>query len=135
MSDIDFTKRMSKAPDEELLTVISSEGFLPAAVDAAKAELERRNLKPDDLARMSAQVQEVRSLDENKPLAPLSLNGKLAFFAFGPFLLFTLGATGALRFRGYRRKSNEAFKWMFCSLLRTSCLIMIIFNTTLKSWV
>lgn len=42
---------------------------------------------------------------------PLSTAGKMAFLAFGPLLLFTLGAAILLRTSGYRRKSNDAFKW------------------------
>ena len=111
MSEIEFAKRFSHAPDEELLAVVSSDGFEPAAVEAAKAELAQRNINPDDLLRASAHVEAIQRVDESRPLMPLSTAGKIAFLGFGPFVLFTLGAAVLLRTAGYRRKSNDAFKW------------------------
>ena len=108
---VEFAKRFSHAPDEELLAVVSSDGFVPAAVEAAKAELAQRNINPDELVRASAHVEALQRIDESRPLMPLSTAGKMAFFGFGPFVLFTLGAAVLLRTAGYRRKSNDALKW------------------------
>ena len=111
MNTVDFAKRFSNAPDEELLSVVSADGFVAEAVDAARAELARRNISPDDFADLSVQVEDLQRAEESRPTVPLSTAGKMAFFAFGPFLLFTLGAAVLLRTSGYRRKSNDAFKW------------------------
>ncbi len=108
---IDFAKRYSHAPDEELVSIVSADGFVPEAVDAAKAELARRNLSPDDFAGLSVHVKDLQRVEESRPAVPLSTAGKLAFFAFGPCLLFTLAAAVLLRTSGFRRKSNDAFKW------------------------
>ena len=72
MDEVNFTRRMSHAPDEELLTVVSSDGFVPAAVEAAKAEIARRNISPDELVRTSVRVRELQRVNDSRPSMPLS---------------------------------------------------------------
>jgi hypothetical protein len=112
MSDIDFSERMRRVPDEELISILSSDGFVPEAVEAARAELERRNLNPGDLVRMSAQVEEARHEEEGKAELPLSRAAKVAFFFFGFFVFWSIAVAIVLSTRGYRRKSKDAVKWM-----------------------
>ena len=111
MNTVDFAKRYSHAPDEELVNIVSADGFVPEAVEAANVELARRNISPDDFAGLSVRVKSLQRVEESRPAVPLSTAGKMAFFAFGPCLLFTLAAAVLLRTSGFRRKSNDAFKW------------------------
>src|SRR4051794_15861859 len=77
LNDNSFAMRMSHAPDEELLSVVSCSGFVPAAVDAAKAELARRNINSDELAQINARVEARQRADELRPSIPLSTAGKV----------------------------------------------------------
>lgn len=116
MSEVDFTKRMSLVPDEELIAVVSGDGFVPAAVDAARLELERRNLGHEEVARISADIEDLRRFKGDRSSIPLSLAGKIAFFVFSPALLWIFVAVLVLAFRGYGRKFNDGLKWMAMGL-------------------
>lgn len=117
MGEIDFAKRMRIVPDEELFSVVSSpDGYVPAAVEAAQAEIARRNLGSGDVARIVADVEERQRFEENKSSIPLSTAGKIAFFVFSIFLFWTIIAAIVLGYRGYGRKSTDGFKWMCIGL-------------------
>ena len=77
----------------------------------AKAEIARRNISPDELVRTSVRVRELQRVNDSRPSMPLSAAGKIACFTFAGLFLFTLGSAVLLRTIGYRRKSNDAFKW------------------------
>ena len=112
MSEVDFSERMKRAQDEELVNIVSSDGFVPEAIEAARAELDRRNLNPDDLVRINAQVEEARHEEGGKAELPLSTAARIAFFSFGFFIFWSIAVAVLLSTRGYKRKSSEAFKWM-----------------------
>jgi hypothetical protein len=118
---------MSKAPVEELVMITSSDGFVPAAVDAARAELARRNLGADDLARvMEADADERQQAADARAAIPLGIAGKIAFLIFGPALFWTILAAIFLGSRGYRRKSVDALMWIAISVGVWLCVIVFV---------
>lgn len=117
MSEIDFAERMARVPDEELLAVLSGDGFVPAAVNAAKREIERRNLSSDNIRAMQAGLEAQSHFENEKPDLPLGWSGRVAFVVLGGFLVWSLFAVIRLRALGYRRKSNQALLCILASLI------------------
>lgn len=111
LNEIDFTKRMSNAPDEELLAVVSSTGFEPAAVEAAKAELAHRNINSGEVERLQAKVHRA---NERSASMPLGVFGKLMCFIFCSVTF--IGAV-LLRLSGRTRKRDDAIKWSAIGLV------------------
>jgi hypothetical protein len=130
LAEVDFAGRMSNAPDEELVMISSSGDLVPAAVEAAKAELRRRNFGPDDFARLEADRADLRRAEQAKALIPLGNLGRIVFLIFGILVGWSVIFALVLGFRGYRRTSVDAFKWIAISLGSWFCLILIILNFT-----
>ncbi|MEP6870167.1 MAG: hypothetical protein ABJA20_16825 [Novosphingobium sp.] len=122
---MNFTERMCRAPDEEILRIVLSgedDGFAEEAVTAAKNELDRRNLHPDALAQMESEFSRDQGFDKIKHLIPLGTAGRVAFVLFGPLLVITISVAIVLRARGYKQKSNDAF---WCILLSYAILFSV----------
>lgn len=114
MNNLDFAKRMRMAPDEELFAVVSSDGFVGEAVEAAKAEIQRRKIEPGEIDRINDQIHEQSKSEEARTTIGLSTAGKLGFLVFGGSPV-GIAAALVLRARGYRQKAKEALTWIAVS--------------------
>ena len=120
----DFEKTMKDAPDAELIRIVitNRDEYQEAAIAAAEAELQRRNIPAEQLSLLKT-----KQLDENaekayKAATPLEIPWKiLAFLLPG---IFQLVIAGSFKANGYDRKANEVGKWTFYGLFFYIALVI-----------
>jgi len=108
MSASDFSERMGRLPDEDLIRIAYSsdrDGFIEEAVNAAKLEIEKRNINQSDLVDIRSFNENENLIEENRRNASLSNFGVIMLLLFGICLGITIPSTTILYYRGYRRKS------------------------------
>lgn len=130
MGNADFSARMTRVPDEELVRIAFSEpedGFVFEAVSAAKEELERRKITHSDLDYLKEQIQISDHEMVDRKSAPLSNGAFFAFLIFGPLLTFSLGAAIILLFCGYHKKAMEGFRAILFSFAIWSLFSLAVF--------
>ncbi len=113
MSDPGFTWRMRLLNDEALVEIITfgeSDGYVPAAVEAARAELIARDASPWAIAAIAQRLGARRNQAAERANRPLFWISRIAFSYFSIFLVPVLLAC-FLESQGYERKSLEAWKW------------------------
>jgi hypothetical protein len=104
--------------DEELAEIVSfgeKDGYLPAAVEAARKALVDRNPSSAAISTIAHSVGTKRGRDAELANQPLSWPARVAFFVLPggilPIIVLMIVAS-TLGSRGYQRKSSEAWKWM-----------------------
>jgi hypothetical protein len=111
-----FKQVMSQKSDAELLKIISAPtgDYQPLALEAAKLELEKRNLTVEELESAKIDLREDEIYIENKANLPLGFIWKvIAFLLPGLLLIFI---SGGLRSEGYKRKAKELVRWTIYGL-------------------
>ena len=106
-----FAAKMSALADEDLGAIAfstESDGYEPAAISAAKLELEQRGVSQADLAHFFDRLSKEKKEDDNKHLLPLGNAAWVVFALLGPFVLVIIAAA-TLGFRGYTQKCKDAF--------------------------
>lgn len=111
MGDVDWAGRMARLPDEDLIEIALSGdagGYEPPVVEAAAAEMERRELSAEIIADLEASAQERQSVRDGRSTEPLSNAGSAAFAIFGPVLVVTLGIVILFAAMGQKQKAKDA---------------------------
>lgn len=108
----DFEKKLTLKTDEQLYDMLAhEEDYLPEALAAARAELQRRELDPARVTQLGRQTE--AKLDEESRIAnePLSWPVRIlmALLAFG---IPQFVAAKAYEVSGYQRKHRECWAWM-----------------------
>lgn len=106
-----FEDVMSKQTDAELLKIVTGpiEDYQPAALEAAKKELAKRNLSADRLVTVKQEVEHDQKLKDEKANQPLQTGWKVLTFIF-PGLIQTV-FSGTFKADGYDRKAKELVNW------------------------
>lgn len=89
------------APDTE---------YVPEAIEAARAELDRRGVTDADWHEIETQVISEREADSQRPVAELTNVQMVGLLVIGPLLLISIPIVLAFSARGYRRKAIDAIK-------------------------
>ena len=104
-----FSATMGRLQVEDLVRIANSgeSDYAPDAIEAARAELARRDVPEAELAEVAGQAAD--DLEREAGKADLSLsNVQWALFVLiGPMLVVMFAAAFILGARGYRRKSKE----------------------------
>lgn len=120
-----FDERMAKLSDEELYDVLANEAdYLPEAIDAAKKEIQNRNLSSEKLAEFETHVQEKQQAETEKAGLPLSWPIRIFMFLF-PLGVAQILVSEYYRNQGYQRKAKECWTWMGYGILFYIALIIL----------
>ena len=132
-----FTNAMSKLSDAELLLVAGEQkgDYVPEAIIAAEAELQKRNLTVLQVEAAATINEQMKLAKEEKSKMPLS-NVLKIIIAFLPGLsLFIIGTpTIVLRAEGYTKKADDIARWKFYGYCFYGgiLLIIILYFTLIK---
>ena len=120
----DFEKTMKNAPDAELIRIVitNRDEYQEAAIEAAEAELSRRNIPAEQLSELKAKQVEENTEKAHKAAIPLEPAWKVLAFLFPG--IFQLIIAGSLKANGYDRKANEVGKWTFYGLFFYVALVI-----------
>ncbi|ANE51789.1 hypothetical protein [Flavisolibacter tropicus] len=121
-----FEKTMKDAADAELIRIVitNRDEYQEAAIAAAEAELSRRNLSEDKLAKLKNRQQWQNDEKAYKAGIPLELHWKIIAFLIPGF--FQLIIAGSFKSGGYDRKANEVGKWTIYGI--SFYLVILIYN-------
>ncbi len=132
MASINFAGTMGRLPDEALVEIAfagAADDYDTGAIEAAKAELDRRGVTKGAASQLLMEVQANRiTTEQEKETVGL---GRLAKFLFG-FFAFTwiaLIIAGFFTIRGYTRKSHDAWMaivWGFACWAAFSVVLMLV---------
>ncbi|UKK85274.1 hypothetical protein L7H23_03935 [Sphingopyxis sp. BSN-002] len=129
MGDIDWAGRMARLPDEDLIEIVSTEnsgGFEPHVVEAARVELERRDL-PEAVAQSLGEAAQGRQEERDARAAePLSNAGWVAFVLCGPILLATIAVVIIFASMGQTRKAKDALGAIFLSFVFWALVMAVL---------
>lgn len=133
MINTSFSSNMARMPDEELIRISYSqpdEGFLPEAIDAAKAELARRSIRNDDLYAVRYDMESERHEEFNKDILDLRTSNRFAFAIFGIAFLPCIIIVMILYARGYKRMATQAMNcivlgWVLWAVTAISVAIIL----------
>jgi hypothetical protein len=129
MADSDFAATMARVPDEELVRIAhgdAEDGFVAAAVEAARAELAVRGVSAVASDELLFEAAEVRAKDDARAERPLGTGGWIAFALFAPALLLTIPAIVVLRAMGYREMASDARGGVVAGILAYLALAMVL---------
>ena len=107
----EFEKVMLRRSDADLLEIINSPAgdYQDAAVEAAKREIDRRNLSANQVANAIQEIDQIKHNNKIKANLPLGIGWKI-FTAMVPGIIQLMFA-GTLKADGYDRKAKEMFRW------------------------
>jgi hypothetical protein len=105
----DFQKQLPEKSDAELYEILAHrDDYLPEALDAARKELGRRNLPPDRVAQLQAEVEAQKSQEEKKAEIGLPWYAKvLIFVGLFPIIWFAI----YYEYKGYKKKARQCWVW------------------------
>ncbi len=106
-----FEDVMSKRSDADLLKIVTGpvEDYQPAALEAAKKELAKRNLSTDLVETVHLEIEKDQISIEKKANEPLGMGWKLLTLFFPGVLQISF--SDALLVKGYNRKAKELLRW------------------------
>lgn len=113
-----FAEVMTSRSNAELLEIVTKlkEDYQPEAVQAAEAEIEKRNLSQDQIKAAEVEISENETLNINKAHEPLGLRQKILFlFFFWGVLPWAMA--GTFKAKGYTKKYKDAWKFMKIGIL------------------
>jgi len=122
----DFEDVMSKRTDSELLKILtdSVDDYQPAALEAAKSELTKRNLTTEQISLAKNEIEQDRNVKDIRANEKLGAGWKLLTFVFPG--LIQLVFSGTFKSDGYDRKAKELVKWTFYGFAFYVSLILFI---------
>ena len=126
--DMNFDRTMSRLPDEGVVRIAFSsekDGYVPEAIDAAKAEVERRGLTQSEIFQTLVDVQEEREVGDPQLQEPLGNVAWLVFATFAP-LLITFVVAIAFGILGYRRKCGQAFLAIWAGFIGWGIITIVL---------
>jgi hypothetical protein len=109
-----FTQEMIRRTDAELIAIVTSDrnDYMPAAIAAAEAEVQRRGLTYEQRETLQAESVERRRQKEVKAEAPLSIGLKIFAFFVPFFASIVLIIMGFMVAKGYNRRAREFGRWI-----------------------
>lgn len=115
-----FEKTLTEKTDEQLYDMLAHEvDYMPEALEAARMEIQRRNLGPTLVAQLESGTQSNLAQELQAAQRPLSWFVKLMLVLFG-FTLFQILVASlvaqAYRSKGYLRKYKECWTWTWYGL-------------------
>jgi hypothetical protein len=122
----DFEKTLAEKPAEELCEMLANaEDYLPEAIEAARAELGRRELPEANVATMvqSATAQRVAEEAEYRD-GPLDM--RIVILIFG--LWVGVGCFLYYRAKGCRKKSRQSLLWILYHVGAVFGLVVLSFT-------
>jgi len=121
-----FAEAMSKRTNVELINILNSPDgdYVPEAMEAARAEFDKRKLSKQQLVVAAQEIEEKKQLDETKANEPLSSNRK--------WLAIVLPGRGFLRYviynsEGYHRKAKELKTYTLYGVIMWVCIILLFY--------
>ncbi len=109
---------MAAKSDSDLLEIVTKlkDDYQPEAVEAAKAEIERRNLSADDISQAEKELEIKDAKQIEKENEPLDFGQKFLFFIFF-WGVIPWAMAGTFMNNGYTKKYKDAWKYMKLGLL------------------
>lgn len=104
---------MSKRADSELIEIVTKfrNDYQPEAVQAAEIEIQKRNLSSEQLLKANDEIK-IKELNlQARENEPLGARQKFMFFIFF-WGVVPWGMAGTFKADGYKRKYEEAWKFM-----------------------
>jgi hypothetical protein len=136
MTSIDFARNMGRLPDEALVEIAfpgAADDYDGGAIDAARAELDRRGVSKGVASQILMDVQADRAIiEQEKATVGLGRGAKL-MFGFFSFTWIALIIAGLFTIRGYTQKSHDAWMaivWGFACWAGFSVVLMLVFVLT-----
>ena len=111
MTDNAYTARFSRLPTEELMRIAdpsSSDEFESEAIDAARLELQSRDIDDEAAAQISEQITEEKEAEAIRANLPLSNAGWVLFVLIGPVLILSLALAAAQYGLGFKQRALHA---------------------------
>jgi hypothetical protein len=128
MGDLSLPQRMPRLSDEALVEIVTfgeKDGYLPAAVAAARNELVARGASPWTIAAVAQRLETKRNRQAELARQRLSWPSRIVFLVSSLYFFPTLLAA-ALELKGYKRKSEEAWIWMGLGAIFWMSLLVLI---------
>lgn len=124
----DFSRIMRSKSDEQLIEILTRfrNEFDPSAVEAAREEVIRRDLKHDHLVTVHANVDRKFEHAEAKAGLPLGTGWKVLSFLFPGVI--NLLAAAILKVDGFERKYRELKRWTLYGAAFYVALIILLVN-------
>jgi len=125
----EFDDVMRKRTDADLIRILNSPAgdYQDTAVEAAKRELDNRNLSETQVITAKQEIEQVRKIDEIKANEPLGIGWKI-FVAMFPGIIMLIFA-GTFKADGYDRKAKEMRRWTlygFCFYFSLAILLSLL---------
>jgi hypothetical protein len=112
----DFEKMLAEKTNEQLYEMVAcGTDYSPEALAAAHAEIERRSLEPAQVGQLEELSEKIIAERAEAAEEPLSWPVRLTMFVFA-FGVIQMIVADNYRGRGYTRKAQEAWKWMWYGL-------------------
>ncbi len=113
-----FTKIMNKKADYELLEIVTKlkDDYQLEAVEAAKKELEIRNLDNTEIEKAQSKLEWKEQIKDNIKLKPLEAGYKILFFFFGWGIIPWLIAS-TYKAKGFDKKYKDAWHFIIYGVL------------------
>ena len=130
MDNRSIENRTNLLHDEQLFRIancVEEDGYETAAIDAAKAEIDRRNLSAEVIADLKSEATVERVHEESRSHEPLSVSGWIGFGLFGGILVISILVIYSLFSQGYTRKCHEAIYAIFAGLAFFGFILMFLF--------
>lgn len=108
---VEFTETMKEATDAELIKIVYTERehYQLAAILAAEAELQQRQLSQEQIQVLKTLQEEQQQVQHATAAAPLDVHWKVLSFLFPGILQLIL--SGLFKAEGHERKANELVQW------------------------
>lgn len=120
-----FEERMLKFSDEELYNVLANEkDYVPEAIDAAKRELQSRNLSPERKMEIEKITEESANVVEEKTNKPLACWIRILMLLF-PIRIPQVIVAESYRILGYKRRVKECWIWMGYGIIFYIVIILL----------
>ena len=127
-----FTKIMNEKADYELLEIVTKlkDDYQLEAVEAAKNELESRNLDNTEIETAQSQLKRKEQIKDKIKQKPLEAGYKILFFLFGWGIIPWLIAS-TYKVKGFDKKNKDAWRFIIYGVLTyfvLTVLTIIIFS-------
>ncbi len=113
-----FTEIMNEKADYELLEIVTKlkDDYQLEAVEAAKKELESRNLDNTEKKKAQSQLERKGQINDNIKQKPLEVGYKILFFFFGWGVIPWLIAS-TYKVKGFDKKYKDAWRFIIYGVL------------------
>ncbi len=128
--EVDYSERMLKLSDEQLLEIIQHhKDYLPEALQAAELELKNRNIPNSVITSIKLSISDIDKQSDERAKLPLTWDLRILLFLI-PFGFLQILLASYYEHNGFKRKGSECWRWMFYGL--SVYAIAILFTMVLK---